>query len=139
IVSKASEDLPEPDRPVKTMSLSRGSSTVTFLRLCSRAPRMRIVSVDTETPRASERRECSSDPGRTHVRSEPAVSGADLHEGFPSYRRGQLDVLYVAHFSPAQTSDEPDGDVGYGRRGRLLARTDSADSREGPHQVGRAH
>src|SRR5579859_4166421 len=40
MVSKASEDLPEPDRPVNTTSLSRGISTSMFLRLCSRAPRM---------------------------------------------------------------------------------------------------
>src|SRR3954447_10632172 len=38
MVSKASDDLPEPDRPVMTTSASRGSSTVTSLRLCSRAP-----------------------------------------------------------------------------------------------------
>src|SRR5918999_6340072 len=38
MVSKASEDLPEPDSPVITTSESRGSSTVTSLRLCSRAP-----------------------------------------------------------------------------------------------------
>src|SRR3954465_4595387 len=43
MVSKASEDLPEPDRPVNTASLSRGISTSTFLRLCSRAPRMVIA------------------------------------------------------------------------------------------------
>src|SRR6478735_5644612 len=40
MVSKASDDLPEPDSPVKTMSLSRGRSTETFRRLCSRAPRI---------------------------------------------------------------------------------------------------
>src|SRR5919108_3955652 len=39
MVSKASDDLPDPDRPVKTISRSRGSSMLTFLRLCSRAPR----------------------------------------------------------------------------------------------------
>src|SRR5690349_1838963 len=38
MVSKASDDLPEPDRPVRTTSRSRGISTSTFLRLCSRAP-----------------------------------------------------------------------------------------------------
>src|SRR5581483_5400384 len=42
MVSKASEDLPEPDSPVITTRLSRGRSTSMFLRLCSRAPRMRI-------------------------------------------------------------------------------------------------
>src|SRR6185437_4676454 len=43
MVSKAREDLPEPDRPVNTTSWSRGISTSTFLRLCSRAPRMAIT------------------------------------------------------------------------------------------------
>src|SRR6185437_3438949 len=42
MVSKASEDLPEPERPVNTTSLSRGISRSTFLRLCSRAPRIVI-------------------------------------------------------------------------------------------------
>src|SRR5579859_7171678 len=45
MVSKASDDLPEPERPVKTTSLSRGIDRVTFLRLCSRAPRIVIWSV----------------------------------------------------------------------------------------------
>src|SRR5437588_5553833 len=44
MVSKASDDLPDPDRPVKTMRRSRGSSMLTFLRLCSRAPRTISVS-----------------------------------------------------------------------------------------------
>src|SRR6516165_8847161 len=38
MVSKASDDFPEPEIPVKTMSRSRGSRSVTSLRLCSRAP-----------------------------------------------------------------------------------------------------
>src|ERR1700730_14028039 len=38
MVSKARLDLPEPERPVTTMSLSRGISTEIFLRLCTRAP-----------------------------------------------------------------------------------------------------
>src|SRR6266566_1384014 len=45
MVSKASDDLPEPESPVKTTSLSRGIDSVTFLRLCSRAPRIVIWSV----------------------------------------------------------------------------------------------
>src|SRR3954463_3955695 len=44
MVSNASEDLPEPLRPVMTTSESRGSSTVTSLRLCSRAPATRMDS-----------------------------------------------------------------------------------------------
>src|SRR4051812_12192427 len=39
MVSKARDDLPEPDRPVMTTSLSRGRSTSIFLRLWTRAPR----------------------------------------------------------------------------------------------------
>src|SRR6266566_4494833 len=42
MVSNARDDLPEPDRPVMTTSLSRGMSTSTFLRLCTRAPRTAI-------------------------------------------------------------------------------------------------
>src|SRR5947209_7836353 len=44
MVSKASEDFPEPDRPVNTISLARGSFRATFLRLCSRAPRITSMS-----------------------------------------------------------------------------------------------
>src|ERR1700757_3110646 len=43
MVSNAREDLPDPDRPVITVSLSRGMTTSTFLRLCSRAPRTWIL------------------------------------------------------------------------------------------------
>src|SRR5580692_4094900 len=38
MVSNARLDLPEPDRPVTTISLSRGISTEMFFRLCTRAP-----------------------------------------------------------------------------------------------------
>src|SRR5919198_5841741 len=47
MVSKASEDFPDPLRPVKTTRRSRGIESVTFLRLCSRAPRIVIRSVGT--------------------------------------------------------------------------------------------
>src|SRR5438128_3073184 len=49
MVSNASDDLPDPDSPVKTISLSRGMDRVTFFRLCSRAPRMVIWSVGIRT------------------------------------------------------------------------------------------
>ncbi len=41
IVPNASDDLPEPETPVNTTSASRGTSTSTSFRLCSRAPRTR--------------------------------------------------------------------------------------------------
>src|SRR5438445_5121569 len=43
MVSKARLDLPEPDSPVMTVRLSRGSSSDTFFRLCTRAPCTAIV------------------------------------------------------------------------------------------------
>src|SRR5215469_9032436 len=39
IVSNARLDLPDPDSPVNTIMASRGRSSETSLRLCSRAPR----------------------------------------------------------------------------------------------------
>src|SRR5579875_1329036 len=44
MVSKASEDLPEPESPVITTRRSRGISRSRFLRLCSRAPLIMIRS-----------------------------------------------------------------------------------------------
>src|SRR5438477_11058847 len=41
-VSNASELLPEPETPVRQMSLFLGSTTSTLRRLCSRAPRITI-------------------------------------------------------------------------------------------------
>ena|SRR3989339_2424 len=40
MVSKAKEDLPEPDKPVITTSLFLGISKLTFFKLLTRAPRM---------------------------------------------------------------------------------------------------
>src|SRR5579885_2445590 len=42
MVSKAREDLPEPDRPVMTVRLLRGISRLMFFRLCWRAARIEI-------------------------------------------------------------------------------------------------
>ena len=38
MVSKASVDFPEPERPEKTIRLSLGRVRLIFFRLCSRAP-----------------------------------------------------------------------------------------------------
>src|SRR5579864_4366137 len=75
MVSKASEDLPEPDRPVNTTSWSRGMATSTFLRLCSRAPRMAMARAS----RAGWR-------GRSGMRLERSKNGPVLpvrHGAFP--------------------------------------------------------
>src|SRR4029079_4177040 len=42
MVSNASDDLPDPDRPVMTTSASRGRESEMSRRLCSRAPEMTI-------------------------------------------------------------------------------------------------
>src|SRR6266567_350671 len=68
MVSKASEDLPEPERPVNTTSWSRGISTSMFLRLCSRAPRIAMT-------RESGRRGCRSVSGGE--RAQPAEPEID--------------------------------------------------------------
>src|SRR5271166_750351 len=64
MVSKASDDLPDPDRPVNTTSLSRGIARSTFLRLCSRAPRTTMArppnKASTEAPALAA---CSDDMG----------------------------------------------------------------------------
>lgn len=44
MVSKASDDFPDPDSPVTTVSLSRGIVTLMLRRLCSRAPRTMSAS-----------------------------------------------------------------------------------------------
>src|SRR3990167_1529844 len=44
MVSKARDDLPEPERPVKTIIELRGISTVIFFKLCVRAPLTIILS-----------------------------------------------------------------------------------------------
>src|SRR3954447_16152608 len=54
IVSNARLDLPDPDRPVNTIRESRGSSSDTSLRLCSRAPLITSWSA-TSLPRVRRR------------------------------------------------------------------------------------
>src|SRR5438034_11071929 len=46
MVSKASDDFPEPERPVRTISLLRGRLRSVDLRLCSAAPLMTMASTD---------------------------------------------------------------------------------------------
>ena len=58
MVSKASEDLPDPDSPVKTTIASRGIVRSTFLRLFSRAPCTRMLL------RSFERKGAVADPAR---------------------------------------------------------------------------
>src|SRR3954465_8958855 len=80
MVSKASDDLPEPESPVITTRESRGSSTLTSLRLCSRAPvtTMEFWRLDIRppyilrTPRTQSTNRRSLTPGTAHRRGEQA-------------------------------------------------------------------
>src|SRR5262249_30232560 len=51
MVSNASDDFPEPLRPVITTRRSRGISTERFFRLCWRAPRTAITLLTEVIPR----------------------------------------------------------------------------------------
>src|SRR5208282_6946445 len=55
MVSNASEDLPEPDRPVSTINRSRGRSRSMFFKLWVRAPRIRIFCMQPITIRPASR------------------------------------------------------------------------------------
>src|SRR6266851_2085044 len=72
MVSKASEDLPEPERPVMTVREFRGISTLMFLRLCWRAPR--ITSLVSPTP-SSKLNETAFDPHQSILRETRCKPG----------------------------------------------------------------
>src|SRR3954462_4928000 len=67
IVSNASEDLPEPETPVITTNLFRGTTTSMFLRLCSRAPRMTMESIFS----------CGADSNEGRLGSVPVLHAGD--------------------------------------------------------------
>src|SRR6266851_5073659 len=89
MVSKASDDLPDPDRPVNTTSLSRGIDSVTFLRLCSRAPRIVIWSVGMNLESFLISGDRKRRAGRGH---EPAVAAFDPALGHRRAPAGVDDV-----------------------------------------------
>src|SRR3546814_16112070 len=88
MVSKASDDLPEPDRPVITISRSRGRSRSMFFRLWVRAPRMRMGSIalgggDLGSGGGGRRR----DRDRTEERNEPPSWGERAEKASRPERR----------------------------------------------------
>jgi len=119
-VSNASDDLPDPDRPVNTTSLSRGIDSVTFLRLCSRAPRIVIWSVGIRTLRYSFSRVTAN--VALAVANQPAVLAGD-----PAFGHGRAppsvdDVPGRAErFADLRGIDEVELQVEAHRRGRRRA------------------
>src|SRR3954468_18281249 len=87
MVSNANDDLPEPDRPVKTISWSRGSSRSTLRRLCSRAPRIRIELLGGS---ATGPMVPSVGPDRTDVRLVRALQADDVGQAVAPRRRGPV-------------------------------------------------
>src|SRR3546814_456661 len=94
MVWKASDDLTGPDRPLITISRSRGRSRSMFFRLWVRAPRMRMVSIaigggDLGSGGGGRRR----DRDRTRERNEPLIWGqmAEI-ASLPERRRSGRDA-----------------------------------------------
>src|SRR5262245_29318101 len=107
MVSKASDDLPEPESPVITTSWSRGISRSMFFRVCSRAPRATIRALARaphyrswrrarwgplpsradetpgaeRSPREGNRGECRVGPQDTGPRRQPGVEDREAGEG----------------------------------------------------------
>src|SRR5579859_2495919 len=86
MVSKAREDLPDPDTPVTTVRVLCGTSKSIFLRLWTRAPRTTMLSVCVEL---DIERAAAATPNPKRKRSE--VSGwlteSFYYKGFPSAPR----------------------------------------------------
>src|ERR687895_66388 len=81
IVSKARLDLPEPDRPVITISELRGSLRWRSLRLCSRAPETTISPLW-----LTRINECRAGPGSNLCSHAPELA-------FPGVRRIMMPLL----------------------------------------------
>src|SRR4029077_2110628 len=106
MVSKASDDLPDPDTPVTTVRVLWGTSISTFLRLWTRAPRTTMLSVcvglkDIESgpkPRWSQR-------ARAQRRPEGLVNLSIIRES----SRGRRGLRYQA---PAGAHSRATGLIG---------------------------
>src|SRR5579875_2048355 len=89
MVSKASDDFPDPLRPVMTVRLLRGISTSMFLRLCCRAPRTVIRS--------------SKPSILPYSRPRPDFSPAQRDSASTEYRRPDRDLK---HDRDQRTNDD---------------------------------
>src|SRR5919107_2261069 len=100
MVSNASDDLPDPLKPVMTTSLSRGKSTSMFFKLCSRAPRT-VIDLFMRCSISGRRgRVKPQTPDICATRDEIATSSLVNHVGL-RYRGA---VAFVA--TPAYGRDE---------------------------------
>ena len=136
MVSKAIEDLPEPESPVNTISLSRGNVRSTLRRLCSLAPRITISSF-------IRRRQYTN---RTHVRPQPRLS-TRLSDDFTRVRRVErLGVMVCGAVSgfarvgtPVWAIPADQNEMGVSRAGGSwrFARATGSQGPPTPHTSGR--
>src|SRR4051812_37006330 len=131
MVSKASEDFPDPDNPVSTMSLSRGRSRLMLRRLCSRAPRITRRSDTKPEPirgrspsggtlvRLSARLECRDGPPLRRFRlvscAEQAVEFVELLRRIAGHERDRSNAEVMQSLrvlrQPVGGHGEPPGPV----------------------------
>src|SRR5919107_4176115 len=101
MVSKASDDFPEPDNPVNTTSLSRGMTRSTFLRLCSRAPRTAIT-------RASRWAAAWSNRSSREAIAEPCRAGGTHRKakGHPHLVRRESEITMPIRRAEGRTKEQ---------------------------------
>src|ERR1043165_1069702 len=98
MVSKASDDLPDPETPVTTVSALCGTSKSMFLRLCTRAPRTTMLSL-------------SCAPGFSNAFSETAI--LNLNRPIlrsPIHHGPQGGALCAAWVGSRDPPDSPQGE-----------------------------
>src|ERR1700730_15601667 len=85
MVSKASEDLPDPETPVTTVRVLWGTSKSTSFRLWTRRPRTTMLSVAIGLPERGSRIELSRDaPGACAAATESFYYKGKLRSRVPA-------------------------------------------------------
>src|SRR4030095_8430597 len=130
MVSNASDDLPEPDSPVITTSWSRGISRSTFLRLCSRAPRMTIRSLAMAV--YYKARLDGAPAGADGARATSSHPGGD-----PRQRRGRQRRVRAGDAGPRGQPEEGETREGRGADERTGQPGHRLRAGEPPREVGR--
>src|SRR4029450_704076 len=102
LVSNARDDFPDPDSPVNTIRALRGRSRLTFLRLCSRAPRM--------TRRSVAVRVVSSWSGGSATDSRFPIVGTGVTPGVPRPFVADNARTPAAHSGPARLRSRRDAE-----------------------------
>src|SRR3546814_6817218 len=152
MVSKASDDLPEPDRPVIRIGRSRGRSRSMLFWVWVRAPRMRMVSIaigggDLGSGGGGRRGERD----RTEERNEPPIWGqmAEI-ASLPERRRSGRDAARSGARCPGtwasgNLQERRETRAFWGSRGkaglgcRAAARARARAGRASLFEIGRAH